>query len=151
METELANQEESVSLLVRAIEIAIDAHKGVTDKGGSPYVFHPLRMMMAVNTRAEKIVAVLHDVVEDSEDWDIPRLRAEGFLPEDLKSIKAVTHKPGESYQDYILRVVEDPVARVVKIADLRDNLDVTRIGELTDKDTLRLNKYKVALTFLTS
>jgi (p)ppGpp synthase/HD superfamily hydrolase len=138
--------------LERAIEIAVEAHKGVLDKGGSPYVLHPLRMMFAVNTDEEKIVAVLHDVVEDGEDWDFGRLEKEGFSTEILNALRSVTKiTENEDYDDFIERALRNPIGRQVKIADLKDNLDVTRIGELIERDMKRLNKYKKALARLTA
>jgi len=136
--------------LERAIEIAVEAHKGVSDKGGNPYVLHPLRMMFAVNTNEEKIVAVLHDVVEDGEDWDFGRLEKEGFSTEILGALRSVTKiTEDEDYDDFIGRALRNPIGRQVKIADLKDNLDVTRIGELIERDMKRLNKYKKALAKL--
>jgi (p)ppGpp synthase/HD superfamily hydrolase len=138
--------------LERAIEIAVEAHKGVLDKGGSPYVLHPLRMMFAVTTDEEKIVAVLHDVVEDGEDWDFDRLEKEGFSTEILNALRSVTKiTENEDYDDFIERALRNPIGRQVKIADLKDNLDVTRIGELIERDMKRLNKYKKALARLTA
>ena len=137
--------------LERAIEIAVEAHKGVLDKGGSPYVLHPLRMMFAVTTDEEKIVAVLHDVVEDGEDWDFGRLEKEGFSTEILNALRSVTKiTEDEDYDNFIERALRNPIGRQVKIADLKDNLDVTRIGELIERDMKRLNKYKKALARLT-
>ena len=136
--------------LERAIEIALEAHKGVSDKGGNPYVLHPLRMMFAVSTDEEKIVAVLHDVVEDGDEWDFERLEKEGFSIEILGALRSVTKiTEDEDYDDFIERALRNPIGRQVKIADLKDNLDVTRIGELIEKDMKRLNKYKKALVEL--
>ena len=136
--------------LERAIEIAVEAHKGVSDKGGNPYVLHPLRMMFAVNTDEEKIVAVLHDVVEDGEDWDFGRLEKERFSTEILGALRSVTKiTEDEDYDDFIERALRNPIGRQVKIADLKDNLDVTRIGGLIERDMKRLNKYKKALAKL--
>ena len=139
--------------IARAIEIAMDAHNGVTDKAGNPYVLHPLKMMSTVNSEEEKIVAVLHNVVEDAKDkgWDFERLEEEGFSPEVLEALRSVTVNDGEDYDDFIDRAVKNPIGRQVKIADLKDNMDVTRIGELEERDRDRLNKYKRALAKLTS
>ena len=138
--------------LERAIEIAVSAHKGVFDKGGNPYILHPLRVMMLLTTKDEKIVGVLHDVVEDSEDWDFDKLKAEGFSDTVLDSLRSVAKfSEDEDYDAFIQRGLANNIGRAVKIADIRDNLDVTRIGELKDKDLKRLNKYKKALSILTS
>jgi (p)ppGpp synthase/HD superfamily hydrolase len=138
--------------LERAIEIAVEAHRGVLDKGGNPYVLHPLRMMFAVKTEEEKIVAVLHDVVEDAVDWNFGRLAKEGFSPVIIDALRSVTKlTEDEDYDDFIGRAKDNPIGRQVKIADIRDNLDVTRIDELFEKDMTRLNKYKRALEKLTA
>jgi (p)ppGpp synthase/HD superfamily hydrolase len=138
--------------LERAIEIAVEAHKGVLDKGGNPYVLHPLRMMFAVKTEEEKIVAVLHDVVEDGADWEFERLAKEGFSPVVIEALRSVTKlTEDEDYDDFIERAMDNPVGREVKIADIRDNLDVTRIDVLSERDMTRLNKYKRALEQLTA
>ncbi|NCF36968.1 MAG: GTP pyrophosphokinase [Gammaproteobacteria bacterium] len=136
--------------LERAIEIAVEAHKGTLDKGGSPYVLHPLRMMFAVSHEEEKIVAVLHDVVEDAIGWEFERLEKEGFSAEVIDALRSVTKiTEDEDYDAFIERAMTNPIGRQVKIADLRDNLDVTRIGELAERDMKRLNKYKKALARL--
>ena len=138
--------------LERAIEIAVTTHKGVTDKGGNPYILHPLRVMFSLNTDEEKIVGVLHDVVEDAEDWDFERLQKEGFSNEVLDALRSVTKfSENENYDEFIQRGLGNEIGRTVKIADIRDNLDVTRIGALKDKDLKRLNKYKKSLKILTN
>ena len=138
-------------MLERAIEIAVEAHKGQVDKGGSPYILHPLRVMMSVDLELEKIVAVLHDVVEDS-DWTFKALLEERFSIEVIEALKSVTkNSDNEDYDSFIRRAMENPIGRKVKIADLRDNLDVTRIAELGEKDLQRINKYKKALKILTA
>ena len=138
-------------MLERAIEIAVEAHKGQLDKGGNPYILHPLRVMMFVDFELEKIVAVLHDVVEDS-NWTFEALLAEGFSNEVIEALKSVTKKSdNEDYDSFIQRAIRNPIGRKVKIADLRDNLDVTRIPELGEKDLQRINKYKKALKILSA
>ena len=133
-------------MLERAIEIAVEAHKGQVDKGGSPYILHPFRVMMSVDLELEKIVAVLHDVVEDS-NWTFEALLAEGFSVEVIEALKSVTKEsPDEDYDSFIQRAIRNPIGRKVKIADIRDNLDVTRIPELGEKDVQRISKYKKAL-----
>ena len=138
-------------MLERAIEIALEAHKGQVDKGGSPYILHPLRVVMSVNGESEKIVAVLHDVVEDS-NWTFEALGTEGFSSAVIEALKSVTkNSDNEDYDSFIQRAMQNPIGRKVKIADLRDNLDVTRIAELGDKDLQRINKYKKALKILSA
>ena len=138
-------------MLERAIEIAVEAHKGQVDKGGQPYILHPLRVMMSVSGESEKIVAVLHDVVEDS-DWTFEALFAERFSVEVIGALKSVTKESeDEDYDLFIQRAMRNPIGRKVKIADLRDNLDVNRISDITDTDVKRINKYKRALKFLST
>ena len=138
--------------LERAIEIAVSAHKGVKDKGGNPYILHPLRVMLSLNSEEEKIVGVLHDVVEDAEDWTFEKLQDEGFSTLILEGLKSVTKtSEDENYDEFVQRALTNAIGRQVKIADILDNLDVTRIGELKDKDIRRLNKYKNSLKILRS
>ena len=138
--------------LAKAIEIAASAHSEQKDKGGSPYILHPIRVMMSLNTEEEKIVGVLHDVVEDSEDWDFDRLREQGFAEDIISALKSVTKQSdAENYEAFIERAGRNQIGRNVKIADIKDNLDVTRIGPLKEKDLLRINKYKNALSKLAS
>jgi (p)ppGpp synthase/HD superfamily hydrolase len=144
-----------MATLERAIIIAATAHVGTVDKANAPYVLHPLRLMLAMQDEVSSIVAVLHDVVEDSRPpnrWGFAELRAEGFSEEVLAALDCVTRRDEESYEAFIDRCLPNPTARMVKIADLNDNLDIRRIGhELTDKDVQRIRKYQNALTRLKS
>ena len=136
--------------LERAIQIAVAAHSGVIDKGGNPYILHPLRVMFAQKTDEEKIVGVLHDVVEDAPDWDFTRLEDEGFSADIIEGLKSVTKiTEDEDYDEFIKRCLKNKLGRAVKIADIIDNLDVNRIEILTEKDLNRLNKYKRSLKVL--
>src|SRR5712692_11957180 len=137
-----------MSTLERAIEIAAGAHAGQEDKGGAPYILHPLRVMLSVKEPAQRIAAVLHDVVEDTP-WTLDELRAEGFSDEVLRAVDALTKRENEDYLAFVDRVGRDPVARAVKIADIRDNMDVSRIAKVTDRDRERLEKYRQALARL--
>ncbi len=143
-----------MSTLERAIEIAVLAHKGTSDKAGAPYILHPLRLMFAVEQPEAKIVAILHDVVEDSKPphrWGLTELRAEGFSEDVLAALDCVTARPDEPYDEFIERILPNPLARRVKIADVLDNMNVTRLGvEISDKDVARLRKYRRALARLT-
>lgn len=135
-----------MSLLEKAIAIAVEAHAGKKDKAGQPYILHPLRVMFGVATEDERIVAVLHDVVEDHGDvWPVERLRQSGFPQPILDALDCVTKREGESYEQFIERSASNPVARSVKLADLQDNMDITRQKEITEKDRERLNKYLAA------
>ncbi len=131
-----------MSDLNRAIEIASAAHAGQLDKGGHPYIMHPIRVMLAMPTEEERIVAVLHDVLEDAPDWTLARLVAEGFTPAIVSAVCALTKRPDEPYGDFIARVALNPLASRVKVADMRDNMDLSRIPNPTDKDRARVAKY---------
>ena len=115
-----------MATLKRAIEIATTAHAGQTDKGGAPYINHPMRVMASVEGEDAKIVAVLHDVVEDCPAWPLARLAAEGFSEAVLTGIAAVTKREDEDYNSFVLRACADPNGRKVKVADLKDNIDLT-------------------------
>lgn len=139
-----------MSTLQRAIEIATEAHKGQFDKAGRDYIEHPLRVMEMGKTEEEKIVGVLHDVVEDTP-WTFEALEAEGFAPEIIAALKCVTKvSENENYDDFIERVKKNPLAVAVKINDLSDNMDIRRLPYLSDKDVKRLKKYLKAYKKLT-
>ncbi|MAS93115.1 MAG: GTP pyrophosphokinase [Verrucomicrobiales bacterium] len=130
-----------MSTLQRAIEIAVHSHRDQTTKDGQPYVLHPLTLMMRVDSEEEKIAAVLHDVVEDTETT-LEDLEAEGFSKETVEVIDLLTHREDLSYDEYIGRLAENSVARNVKLADLGHNMDITRIPNPGPKDFERLQKY---------
>lgn len=139
-----------MSTLERAIEIATEAHRGQFDKAGNDYIGHPLRVMEAGKTTEEKIVGVLHDVVEDT-DWTFERLAAEGFSIEIIEAIRCVTKlSENEPYDKFIARVKENPLAVAVKLNDLTDNMDIRRLPYISDKDIKRLKKYLKAYKQLT-
>lgn len=138
-------------MLKKAIEIAVEAHKGVTDKYGAPYINHVTRVMNLGETDEEKIVGVLHDVVEDTP-WTFEQLAAEGFSSEIIDALTCVTKiSEEEDYEEFTLRVSRNPLAVKVKINDLTDNMDIRRIPVLTEKDLTRLMKYHKAYRFLSS
>jgi (p)ppGpp synthase/HD superfamily hydrolase len=124
-----------------AVAIAAQAHRGQRDKAGAPYLLHPLRMMLRMDTEAAMMAAVLHDVVEDTE-WTLDRLREEGIPEEVLEAVDRLTHRDGESYEEFVERVRTNPTARQVKIADLEDNMNIRRINQLGASDLERLEKY---------
>ena len=137
-------------ILDRAKAIATSAHEGQVDKAGKPYIEHPLRVMNMGKTVEEKIVGVLHDVVEDSE-WTFEMLEKEGMPKEVVDAIKCVTKlSEDEDYDHFISRVKTNPLAVKVKLNDLKDNMDITRLGKVTEKDLPRLNKYIRAYKQLT-
>lgn len=130
-----------MSTIEKAVEIAAREHAGDIDKAGSPYIFHPLRLMFAVQTPFEKMAAVLHDVVEDTP-VSLEDLGKEGFHPEVIAAVDALTKRSGESRLDAASRAAANPIARVVKLADVTDNMDLSRIAEPTDRDFERLKEY---------
>lgn len=136
--------------LERAIEIAASAHAGQVDKAGQPYILHPLRLMFAVKSMHERMAAVLHDVVEDTE-VTIDVLRSEGFPTEVLDAVLALTKTKGESRIAAAMRAAQNSVARAVKLADVRDNMDLSRIMQPTEKDFARLKEYEQVLALLLS
>jgi (p)ppGpp synthase/HD superfamily hydrolase len=138
-----------MSTLQKAEEIAFKAHLGVTDKFGSPYINHVTRVKEMGTTDEEKIVGVLHDVVEDTP-WTFELLEKEGFSNTVIEALKCVTkHSEEENYEDFTLRVSKNPLAVRVKINDLTDNMDIKRIPTLTEKDLTRLMKYHKAYVYL--
>lgn len=139
-----------MSTLERAIQIATEAHKGQFDKAGREYIGHPIRVMEMGKTEDEKIVGVLHDVIEDT-DWTFERLEAEGFSQEVINALRCVTQtSENENYDEFIDRVKKNPLAASVKINDLTDNMDIRRLPYLSDKDVKRLKKYLKAYKRLT-
>ena len=128
-------------MLVKAIQIAVSAHKEQVDKSGQPYILHLIRVMDAGETEQEKICGVLHDLVEDT-DWTFEKLENEGFSEEIISALKCVTTQENEAYDVFISRIKENPLAIKVKLNDLRDNMDITRLVHITKKDRERLNKY---------
>lgn len=128
-------------LLGRAVTIAATAHQNQVDKANAPYILHPLRLMLRGQTPLEQIVAVLHDVVEDS-DWTLEQLAAEGYPPEAMAALDCLTRRIDESYDEFIDRVLTNPLATRVKRYDLEDNMMLTRMTTLTPKDVERLQRY---------
>ena len=139
-----------MSLLQRAIEIAVEGHRAQRDKAGAPYVLHPLRMMLRQRSEHAMMAAVLHDVVEDA-GWTLERLAAEGMPREVVAAVDCLTRRADESYEQFVERVKPNPIARAVKLADLEDNLLLTRIAALRDKDWERVQRYHRAWHVLTA
>ena len=151
--------------LEKAIKIAVEAHTGQVDKGGNPYILHPLRVMLSLDLEEERIVGVLHDVVEDCEGWSWERLKEQGCSDKLIEALKSVSKTPDEEkqfkemddpnkkmdhYLQFIKRAKANKIGRHVKAADIRDNLDISRIDDITERDINRLNRYKKALSILT-
>ena len=136
--------------LERAIAIAAEAHAGQKDRAGAPYILHPIRLMIQMDSENAMMAAVLHDVVENSV-WTLDDLRKEGFSNEVLNAVDSLTHKDKEEedYWDYIQRAKSDPIAIKVKLADLEDNLNPDRLNEVTEKDEKRFDRYRKAQEML--
>lgn len=137
-----------MATLELAIELAVRFHAGQRDKGGAPYILHPLRVMASVASEAEKIVAVLHDIVEDTE-MDEYGLRQHGFSDEIVEAVLALTKIGKESRIDAAKRAAANPIARVVKLADVADNMDLGRLKVVTAKDLDRMEQYKAVKRIL--
>lgn len=134
-------KEPPVSGLEEAISLAVSAHKGQKDKAGNPYILHPLRMMLSLDSDECRMAAVLHDVVEDC-DVSLQDLKDAQFPESVIEAVECVTRRPDESYQEFIERAAENPIARAVKLADLEDNMDVRRLHKFGEKDGERMGRY---------
>ncbi|HEY5761325.1 MAG TPA: HD domain-containing protein [Steroidobacter sp.] len=131
-----------MSTLERAIAIAAEGHAGQFDKAGQPYILHPIRVMLRVSGASERITAILHDVVEDTP-VTLDQLAKEGFSREVVDAVDALTKRLGENRIDAAKRAAANPIARVVKLADNAENMDLSRISNPTQKDYDRLEEYK--------
>lgn len=134
----------------KAMKLCFEAHKDQVDKSGMPYVFHPFHVAEQMTDEATTIVALLHDVVEDT-DYTLEDIAAEGFGKEILEAVALMTHEDGVPYLDYVAKLKENPIARAVKLADLAHNSDLSRIGEIDEETKQRLEKYKKARAILES
>jgi (p)ppGpp synthase/HD superfamily hydrolase len=135
--------------LERAIAISAEAHAGQIDKAGAPYVLHPLRMMLSMSSIDERIGAILHDVCEDCPGWTLDRLRREGFSDLIVDALQSVTKRDGEDYVDFVRRAAANPIGRRVKLADLHDNSDLSRIAVPSERDFRRIEKYRRAIDLI--
>ncbi len=132
-----------------AIALAVHAHKGQRDKAGAPYILHPLRLVVRLGhdaTDAQRMAAVLHDVVEDTP-FSFEDLKSLGCPAEVLAALECLTRRKEETYEEFIERAVQNPIARRVKRADLEDNMDVLRLAQVTAKDAERFQRYRAAWT----
>lgn len=138
-------------MLGKAIRIASESFENVKDKGGNPYILHCLRVMDNLHTNDEelKIIAVLHDIIEDSKDWSLDKLGTVGFSNRVIYTLNLLTHKKEVSYDDYIKALTFSEDARLVKLADLKDNSDITRLKGLRKKDLERIEKYHRSFIYL--
>ena len=129
-------------MLEKAIEIAVEAHRGQIDKAGKIYILHPIRVMLRGQNETEQIIGILHDVVEDTP-VTIDMLEKEGFSKEVLDAITCITKNEGEDYGSFIDRVLTNPLATKVKLYDLEDNMNRDRIPFPTEHDEKRFAKYE--------
>jgi GTP diphosphokinase / guanosine-3',5'-bis(diphosphate) 3'-diphosphatase len=137
-----------MATLEKAIQISAQAHENQFDKAGQPYILHPIRVMLRVQSTAERITAVLHDVVEDTE-ITIDDLAQAGFSAEILEAIDALTKRKGETRLEAAARAASNPIARIVKLADNTENMDLSRIEHPTEKDFVRIEEYKAVRELL--
>lgn len=137
-----------MSTIERAIEIAARAHAGQVDKAGAPYVFHPLRLMLSLDTPEQWMAAVLHDVVEDTS-VTLADLEGEGFPAQVVEAVRVLTKRPGESRLEAAGRAVRNRIARAVKLADVADNMNLKRIANPAKKDHARLKEYEQVMEVL--
>lgn len=133
-----------------AIQLATKAHQGQVDKAGEVYILHPLRVMFAVEGETARIVAVLHDVVEDSA-YSFDDLRVMGYSEDILTALDCLTRRDDETYEQFVDRAKQNTMARQVKLADIEDNMDVRRLTDITEKDFNRLQRYRQAWAVLKS
>lgn len=141
-----------MATLEKAIEIAARAHAGVPDKNGQPYILHPIRVMLGVEGETARIVAILHDVVEDT-DVTFEDIAAEGFSEEIVAALKLVTHQSGQAYADYVIACQANQTAKQVKLSDLRDNSQLNRMllrADRVPRDEAHIMRYVLSYKFLT-
>ena len=135
-------------LTKKAMKLCFQAHKDQVDKSGLPYGFHPFHLAEQMPDEVTTAVALLHDVVEDT-DYTIEDLVREGFPPEVTDAVKMMTHDDAVPYLDYVRGLKENPVTRTVKLADLKHNSDITRLDTVDEKAIKRVEKYKKAIAIL--
>lgn len=139
---------EKVDFIEKAFNIALKAHEGQIDKGRFPYIFHPVWVALHCETEKQKVVALLHDTIEDSI-YSINDLRRDGFSDEVIDAVEAITRFPDEEYMTYIKRCAKNKIAKKVKILDLTHNMDLSRIQNPCIKDKERVEKYAIAKNYL--
>ena len=132
----------------KALKLCFEAHKDQTDKSGLPYVFHPFHLAEQMEDEDSTIVALLHDVVEDTH-YTLADLEKLGFSPRVLEAIRLMTHARGVPYMQYVAQIRENPIARKVKLADLRHNSDLSRLDHVDERAWARAEKYRSAIKLL--
>ncbi len=135
-------------LTKKALMLCYKAHKDQQDKSGMPYVFHPFHLAEQMKDEITTVVALLHDVLEDTS-YTAEDLKVMGFPEEAVAAIQMMTHDKSIPYMDYVARIKENPIARKVKLADLKHNSDLTRLDAPTEKDLKRVEKYRMAISLL--
>ena len=133
----------------RAVRLMFEAHRDQTDKGGLPYVFHPFHLAEQMTDEATTVAALLHDVAGDT-GWTLEDLRRMGFGDDVCDALALLTHDPAVPYMDYVAAIRANPIARAVKLADLRHNSDLSRLDAPDEKALARVEKYKKAIALLT-
>lgn len=136
------------ALTKKAMKLAFQAHKNQVDKSGMPYVFHPFHLAEQMTTEETAVVALLHDVVEDT-DCTLQDLIAMGYPASVTDALALMTHDKSVPYLDYIAKIKDNPIAKAVKLADLRHNSDLSRLDTVDEKAIRRVEKYKKALEML--
>ena len=135
-------------LTKKAMKLCYAAHRDQVDKSGLPYVFHPFHLAEQMDTEEEVTVALLHDVAEDTE-ITLEAMAAMGFPERVLEALRLLTHDPRVPYPDYVGKIRENPLAKAVKLADLRHNSDLSRLDRVDDKALERVEKYRRAIALL--
>ncbi len=136
------------TLTKKALKLCFEAHKEQTDKSGMPYVFHPFHLAEQMETEETVIAALLHDVVEDTA-YTLQDLAEMGFPETVIAALRLLTHDDAEPYMGYVARIKDDPIAKAVKLADLRHNSDLSRLDIIDEKVLRRVQKYKDAAVLL--
>ena len=132
----------------KAMAVAYEAHDGMYDRGGMPYIAHPLHVAEQMTTEDSTVVALLHDVVEDT-NYTMGDLMRLGFKQEVLDALALLTHDKDVPYLEYVAKLKDNRIAREVKLADLKHNSDITRLPRVTREDLRRIGKYKKAIALL--
>ena len=135
-------------LTKKALALCFEAHSGQLDKSGLPYVLHPLHLAEQMGDEITTVVALLHDVVEDTP-YTLEDLQNMGYPEAVVEALALLTHDPAVPYMEYVARIGQNPVARAVKLADLRHNSDITRLDCVTHRDLDRVKKYRQAMQLL--
>ena len=138
------------ALTKQALKLCFEAHRDQIDKSGMPYVFHPFHLAEQMDTEESTIVALLHDIVEDT-DYTLQDLKALGFPSNVIDALALMTHDPRVPYMEYVKGISANPLATKVKLADLRHNSDLSRLDSVDEKALSRVKKYAAAIELLES